>query len=85
MPVTVVVKGVVAGHRDQAAKGWPQGVEYLRGRIRPHLVRVNHWSFAKIKPSRIKVGFTVYEPKRYLNGAVYIFQCVKSENSVFLP
>lgn len=79
MPVTVVVKGVVAGHRDQAAKGWPQGVEYLRGRIRPHLVRVNHWSFAKIKPSRIK------EPKRYRNGAVYIFQCVKSENSVFLP
>lgn len=85
MPVTVVVEGVVAGHRDQAAEGRPQGVEYLRGRIRPHLVRVNHWSFAKIKPSRIKVGFTVYEPKRYRNGAVYIFQCVKSVNSVFLP
>lgn len=40
LPVTVVVEGIIAGHRDQAAEGWPQGVEYLRGRIRPHLVKV---------------------------------------------
>ena len=37
IPVTIVVEGVVTGHGDETAEGWSQGVEDLRGRVRPHL------------------------------------------------
>ena len=37
IPVTIVVEGVVTGHGDETAKCWSQGVEDLRGGVRPHL------------------------------------------------
>ena len=37
LPVTVMFKGVVAGHCDQGSEGWSQGIEDLCGRFPPHL------------------------------------------------
>lgn len=73
MPVTVVVEGIVTGHRDQAAEGWPQGVEYLRGRIRPHLVNVNHWSVAKLSRREYKLVYNMNMNRNIVALVHYIF------------